>query len=410
MRRGRLIFGAATAMLLTMAGSADAQKMVVPGRATSMAEQQRALREANAQAASARAQSRRLDGQAMEATAEADKLAAQSAALAARIQQSEAEIRAGETRIAIVNQQIADQSARLAARQGPLIRLAAALQSLSRRPPVFALLQPGSLRETVHVRAVFDQVLPAIRRKTAALRAEIARSRQLRAMAVNARKSLEEGKIRLATQRVDLQKLETRKRVSARGLASNATLEAERATAMGERARDIGDLMQELEAAGDVRQRLADLPGPEPRPAAPGEARAPRQESAAAAAGHAPAYRLPVVGALVTGMGELSESGVRARGVGIATAPGAQVVAPAQGRIAFAGPYRGFGQIVIIDHGEGWSTLITDLGRLTVEVGETVRQGEPVGTTAQRANPVVTVELRRQGRPVDIVAVASARP
>ena len=84
------------------------------------------------------------------------------------------------------------------------------------------------------------------------------------------------------------------------------------------------------------------------------------------------------------------------------TQPGAQTVAPIAGRIAFAGPYRGYGQILIIDHGQGWTTLITGLHRVTAQVGDTVRQGDPVGITGQ-GRPTVTIELRRNGRPVDIV-------
>ncbi|EQB33016.1 murein hydrolase activator EnvC family protein, partial [Sphingobium ummariense] len=118
-----------------------------------------------------------------------------------------------------------------------------------------------------------------------------------------------------------------------------------------------------------------------------------------------PPYRLPVVGQLVTGMGEVNESGVRSRGLSIATQSGAQAVAPTAGRIAFAGPYRGYGQILIIDHGQGWTTLITGLHRLTAQVGESVRQGDPVGI-AGTGRPTITVELRRNGRPVDIVPLA----
>src|SRR3546814_16004786 len=76
-----------------------------------------------------------------------------------------------------------------------------------------------------------------------------------------------------------------------------------------------------------------------------------------------------VVGKVVTGLGELSESGVRARGLTILAQPLAQVVAPTRGRVAFAGEYRGYGRIVIIDHGNGWTTLLAHLDRLSVEVG-----------------------------------------
>ena len=115
-----------------------------------------------------------------------------------------------------------------------------------------------------------------------------------------------------------------------------------------------------------------------------------------------PPYRLPVVGQLVTGLGEVNDSGVRARGLTLAVQPSAQAIAPTAGRVAFAGPYRDYGQILIIDHGGGWTTLITGLHRLSVRVGDDVRQGDPVGVTDNRRSDII-VELRRNGRPVDIV-------
>lgn len=411
MKAGRIMFalGVAASALAVMSPLA-AERVVITGAATSLAEQQEALKQAQQQAAQSRRLSEQMDARAKSAKAQADRLNAQSAALAARIQQTEAELRAGVARIAIINRLIADQSARLAAKQGPLVRLIAALQSVSRRPPILALLQPGSLADAVHIRAAFSQVLPVIQQRTADLRADLARSRQLRALAVQAAVAMKLGQEKLAHQRIALNQLETEKRIAARGMASGANVEAERALALGERARDIGELMTELEAAGDIRSRLASLPGPELRPRIPGQIAAPAQDTATAARGGAtPTYRLPVVGVIVTGMGEVSSSGIRARGLTISTQPNAQVITPADGRIAFAGPYKGFGQIVIIDHGGGWVSLVTDLARISAQVGQAVSQGEPLGVAASTAHPTITVELRRQGRPVDILAMTGAR-
>src|SRR3546814_11850496 len=108
-----------------------------------------------------------------------------------------------------------------------------------------------------------------------------------------------------------LRQLEVRKRVASRALTSNANLEADRAIALGEKARDIVDLMDQLRVSGNVREELAQLPGPVLRPPRPGQAAPPDAEAVEAHSGP-PAYRLPVVGKVVTGLGELSESGVRA--------------------------------------------------------------------------------------------------
>src|SRR3546814_8160638 len=78
--------------------------------------------------------------------------------------------------------------------------------------------------------------------------------------------------------------------------------------------------MDQLRVSGNVREELAQLPGPVLRPSRPGQAAPPDAEAVEAHSGP-PAYRLPVVGKVVTGLGELSESGVRARGLTILAQP-----------------------------------------------------------------------------------------
>ena len=405
MKRGTIISGALCgflALAATRLTAADDGAIILPGTAgTTLAQEQAALKAARRQSDEARDRSARLEQQASAARDEAEQVRRRAAATAARIQQAEADIQAAQARIAIITRMQRAQAARLAARQEPVVRLTAALQMMARRPMALTLVQPGSVTDAVHMRAVLGQILPVIQQRTAGLRAELARSRALRATAQQAASALTQAQADRRERQAALAALETQKRVAARDYRANAGLESERALALGERARDIVDLMDRLEQAGDLRERLAALPGPLLRPDRPDQAGAPQPETTRAASGPPP-YRLPVIGQLVTGMGEFNDGGVRSRGLSLVTQPGAQTVAPTAGRIAFAGPYRGYGQILIIDHGQGWTTLITGLHRVTAQVGDTVRQGDPVGITGQ-GRPTVTIELRRNGRPVDIV-------
>ena len=405
MKRGAIITGgllALVALAATRLPAADDAAIILPGTAgTTLAQEQAALKAARRQSDEARDRSARLEQQASAARDDAEQARRRAAATAARIQQAEADIQAAQARIAIIARMQRAQAARLAARQEPVVRLTAALQMMARRPLALALVQPGSVTDAVHMRAVLGQILPVIQQRTAGLRAELARSRALRATAQQAASALTQAQADRRERQAALAALETQKRLAARDYRANAGLESERALVLGERARDIVDLMDRLEDAGDLRERLAALPGPLIRPARPDQTGAPAPETVRATGGPPP-YRLPVIGQLVTGMGEVNDGGVRSRGLSLVTQPGAQTVAPTAGRIAFAGPYRGYGQILIIDHGQGWTTLITGLHRVTAQVGDTVRQGDPVGITGQ-GRPTVTIELRRNGRPVDIV-------
>ncbi|MFC0103385.1 murein hydrolase activator EnvC family protein [Sphingopyxis terrae] len=404
--RGPLLVVAAFAAIAGGA-LALAQSDVFDPAAIAARERQQLLA-AKAQSAAAMRRSAVLEAQAGAARDEADRLKKRSAALAARIQSAEADIDAAEARVALVSRRLADQQTRLAEQQQPLLALTASLQQLSRRPPVSVLAQPGSLRDMVHARAVLDAVMPVIQQRTAGVRQELARLRATQQQQRIALQALSASKAQLAERRDALTRLENEGRLRSRDLMSSAQLEADRALGLGEKARDIVDLMDALEADAAVRGELADLSGPLPRPADPARA-APQAAPTAPSASRdadlgAGAYRLPVVGRIVAGLGEVNDSGVRSRGITVATQPGGQVVAPAAGRVSFAGDYRGYGKIVIIDHGGGWTSLITGMIALSVSVGDTLDAGAPVGR-AGSDDSRITVELRRAGRPVDLVAM-----
>ena len=376
---------------LLLAGAASAQ---------SIDDERAELVRAKALSAAAQTRADRLEAKASVEVNEAEAAKAKAAAVASRIQSAEADISAAEARITLIERLRADQRARLAEKQKPAARLVAALQQMSRRPPALALVQPGSLTDIVHVRAVLAAIMPVLRARTAGLRAELEVGRRLRTDADRALASLANGQNRLKAQRATLVQLSNEHRRASQGFSNNAIVEQDRAVAMGEKARDIVDLMSVINQGAQVSERLASLDGPLQRPERPGDARAVPIESAQAATQTLP-YRMPVLGRVITGLGEVSSAGVRARGLTIATRPQAQVIAPAGGRIVFAGVYRGYGNIVIIDHGRRWTTLITSLSALDVGVGDSVVQGSPIGR-AGGERPTVTVELRRANNPVDI--------
>jgi septal ring factor EnvC (AmiA/AmiB activator) len=115
---------------------------------------------------------------------------------------------------------------------------------------------------------------------------------------------------------------------------------------------------------------------------------------------------MPVRGRLLTGVGEISDAGVHSRGLTLAIPAEAQANAPASGRVVYAAPFRGYGNVLIIDHGRGWTTVITGLARLDVARGAAVARGTSLGR-AGGSNPRVTVELRHAGRPVPLAQLLS---
>ena len=389
----------AIAILLPLAAAASlAQPAMVyeqPG------DVQQALAEAQSQGEAARQRAESLEAEAASATEAAERTARESAGAAARIQQAEAAIAADQARIGLVEQQRAALRARLAEKRRPLVRLTASLQRLARRPPVLSMLRPGSLRDAMYVRAILASMLPEVDRRTASLRAEIARSKALQEQARLAVVQLRAGEAEWRKRRQGLTALETRQRLALRTVSGVADREAERALALAERTRDLDGLADDLGKAGALRAELAALPGPVLRPVQPLAAQVGPETAATAAAGAGPAaYALPASGRLVAGFGESPQGLPRSRGIALAVRQGAQAVAPASGRVVFAGPYRGYGSIVIIEHSGGWTSLITGLAQLDARVGDRLVRGSPLGITGA-GRPVITLELRRDGVPVN---------
>jgi len=382
-------------LALIAVGAADAQQAQ---SYDSVDETVRALTAARAQSAAAKRRGDQLEAEAARVTQAADKTAHEAATIAARIQQSEAEIAAHEARITLINRQRIALRARLAEKQRPVVRLTAALQLMSRRPPALSLLHPGSVRDTMYMRAILGTILPQIRQSTASLRAEIDRGRVLQQAAQGAAQSLRASEGELGAQGLCM---------------GTADREAERALALAEQARDLSGLVDDLGRAGALREQLARLPGPVLRPDRPSESQVvsiegPSEQATAEQATGLPGYMLPVDGRLTAGFGDASPNAPKSRGITLAPRPGAQTVAPAAGRVVFAGPYQGYGSIVIIDHGGGWTSLITGLAQLDTSVGASLVAGSPLGI-AGPGRSLINVELRRDGVPVNPLEMVRGR-
>lgn len=403
--RGRVILtlsamfgvGAALAIALPASMAAPAIALIEPDEAEA------ALARATRESRLAESRASRLSREAEAATEAAQRTATEAAALAARIQQAEAGIEVARAQLTIAKDLRARLTAKLAIKQEPTARLVAALQTAARRPLALSALQPGSLTDVVHVRAVLATAVPQIRERTAALRGELDRGRALEAQAAQAITRLRDGETALRERRSQLATIEQQQRIASRTARGAALREAERALALAEDARDLDELVDKLGEVAALRRELAALPGPVLRPDNLAAALPPTAADApVSSASTLPPrdFQLPVQGRTLIGFGALRDSGLASTGLTLAPVKDAQVVAPGRGRVAFAGAYRGFGRIVIIEHAGGWTSLVTGLDRVDVAVGDTVIGGSPLGRASGAGQPV-TIELRGDGKPVN---------
>jgi murein hydrolase activator len=362
--------------------------------AQNVGDEQAALRAAKAKALAAEARSEDLRQEASNASRAADRIVAQRAVLSAEIDAAAAQIEAANARIALINSRQRKQRAMLGEASEPMLRLNTALQQMTRQPTALMMAHPGKQSDYVHLRAIMATIEPNIRARTAALRQQITIQKEMRSQEYLALQSLKDARKQLSSRKTSLARLEGSSRTRADSLSANAAIEFEQAIAQGEQARDIVERIDTMRMSGETAASLAALAGPLLR------------EKAARPADNALArvYQLPRYDSLTAGFSELSATGYRERGVTLLVEEGEKIAAPAAGKIIFAGIYRSYGQIVIIEHGSGWTTLLTNLGSLNVNKGQMVQQGAILGN-APETKPEIGVELRRNNRPMDITAM-----
>lgn len=349
------------------------------------------LQQAQAELRAAETDLGRLEKAAKSAEDEVARLATERQAAAAAITASEARISAADAEAKLANALVADRAARLARRQAPVAALLTGIISMGRRPPLMSIADSSSLDELVRLRLLLNTTLPVIRARSAGLSAELAESRRLQASAARARDALADARKQLQDRQQRFAELEAKavERATQLGAGVVGASDVMIATAEG------GALMaSEASRRHEGLQLAAVLGALPPAPVRPGTA-----------AGPAPpiAYRLPVVAPVVEGAGAVSNSGIRSRGIALAAYRGQQVLAPADGVVAFAGPFRRHDGVVIIDHGGGWMTLMTGV-RIGMRQGDQVRLGRPLG----RALGAMTVELSINGTAVSAALIAGS--
>lgn len=341
-----------------------------------------AVKEARAEQAAAEKQATRLEALASKAQNEAERLRARQQAAAQQIEAAEARITTEEAQVRLASAYVMHSQRRLAEEQRPVASLLAGLAVMGRRPPLIALADRQSTDELVKVRILLDSTLPVIRSRASHWSAELAEAERFKKSAVDARAALMRSRQELEARRAKFAGLEQQALQQAAAAGGQALNAGDVALAAAE---DV-ERLRGARAAGQTayvlaRQLAAEDPAP-PRPAA-ADGRAPALPFA---------YQLPADARVTEGLGSVNASGVRSRGLTLATSRGVPVSAPADGVIRFSGPFRDYDGVLIIDHGGGWMSLIVNVSS-DLRPGQRVSRGAVVG---QALGPL-QVELSQNG-------------
>jgi murein hydrolase activator len=351
-------------------------------------------------------------------------LAQKSVEIAQTIQSREAAILAAEDRLRNIEGETLRLKSDLAGRRASIARLLAGLQLIERNPPPALVVEPHDVLAALRGAMMFGSIVPELKAEAVKLSRELARLDELRTRTADEQARLKDNLARLSQARAELTGLQARKKALLAATGERLNAEKARAEELASKAKDLKQLLASLEAER-LKREAAEA---EARAKAKAEAEANAQAKLKAeedAKAQAEAEELarreaervrqprvafattrgrlqyPAQGKIIKAYGSSDGFGGKTRGVFVATRAGAQIISPADGHIEFAGPFRSYGQLLILNAGGGYHVLLAGLGEITAEQGQFVRAGEPVGIMETRAVPgIATSDQVQDGRPV----------
>ena len=344
-----------------------------------------------------------------------------------KVQKRESEVSDLEQTLVALAELEAAKEATLTAERADLAQVLMALQRLSTRPRQFALFSGNRVIDEARALRLLSLITPALDARARAVRSELNELKEL-GDEMNARRDELNAAISgLATENERLNELLAAKASLRRLTQAERVAAARRLAGLAEQSRTLQDLIQRL---GDSRPGASAGTGAAAAAAPADQAESgPELASAEIPTGAKSANQrpfpanfigvvAPARGKLVRRFGTSTETEGQMKGALIETRPKAQIVAPFDGRIVFEGPFRSYGEILIIEHAGGYHTILAGLDRVEAEIGQWLEAGEPVGRMGQTGElgpgqstpgrPRLYVELRQGGQPIDPAPMLSA--
>jgi len=416
----------AAALLLAAAPGAAQTSRPEPPTPEQRTEREQELRNAEEQLRKSQAENAQLAAEIAQIRSDRAKLNADLVLTSQRVQDAESKAQAADRRLAALAATETALRTSLETRRATIVEVLASLQRLGRKPPPAVLVQPEDMLRAIRTSMLLGAVLPELRLEAETLVEDLGSLVRTRAAQADERDRLATESERL---RVDRQRLAALIAARQERLESSETRQVDERRRVQQLARDAQSLKEliarmdaEIAAASRTAQASRAVPPPGQNPAqaaalAPGALRdLARLQPKVAFADTKGTLLLPATGSLVKSFGASDGLGGRETGMAIETARFALVTTPVDGWVSYAGPYRSYGHVLIINAGGGYHIVMTGLERVNVETGQFVLAGEPVAAmggsaagaladvstrAASADGPVVYIEFRKDGAPID---------
>jgi septal ring factor EnvC (AmiA/AmiB activator) len=334
---------------------------------------------------------------------------------ATRIRDLERKIAAIEAKLKPLDADEARVRASLDSRRATIAEVLAIMQRMGLHPPPALMVSPEDALQSVRSAMLLGSVLPQMRERMEALARDLGELVRLRKEIATERDSLKTEVASIEADRTRMAALVGERQKQQAEREASLAAERSRAVDLARQANSLQDLITKLEAGLDKESRAARQAA---RPDAssvqgPGLGRDPgRLAPAVNFASLKKHVQLPVNGVKIRDFGAPDSTGGAERGLSIATRAGAQVTAPADAWVVYAGPFRSYGQLLILNAGGGYHLLLAGMERISVDLGQFVLAGEPVATMGSGSHiaailatgssqPVLYIEFRKDGAPID---------
>ncbi|MEA2886074.1 MAG: murein hydrolase activator [Bradyrhizobium sp.] len=339
--------------------------------------------------------------------------------IAARVRGVETRIGDAEARLRPLDAREQQIRSSLDSRRSEIVEVLAALQRAGRRAPPALLVRPEDALRSLRTAMLLGSVVPEMRAQAERLVGDLSELIGLRKTIAAERDQLAVDRDKLKGDQVQLASLVDERQRKQSAIEKDMEAEGARALALSRQADGLQGLIAQMEQDLKSAAKAAQTASLQGTPAAlngkpnlkalkdPG-----RLSPAIAFASARGLFALPVNGVRIRDFGGSDGVGGAEKGISLATRAGAQVTTPCDGWVVYAGPFRSYGQLLILNAGGGYHVLIAGMERISVNIGQFVLTGEPVatmGTTSQVASilaanasqPVLYIEFRKDGTPID---------
>jgi len=339
--------------------------------------------------------------------------------IAAQVRGVETRIGDAEARLRPLDSREQEIRGSLDSRRSEIVEVLAALQRAGRRTPPALLVRPEDALQSLRTAMLLGSVVPELRARAEKLADDLTELVTLRKTIATERDRLAIDRDKLREDQTRLAALVEERQRQQSSIEKDLEVEGARAIALSRQVDSLQGLIAKMEqdlksaaeaaAAANLQGTPATLNGKPNLGALKDPARMSPAIAFASAKG---LFAMPVNGVKIREFGASDGAGGVERGISLATRAGAQVTTPCDGWVVYAGPFRSYGQLLILNAGGGYHVLIAGMERISVNIGQFVLTGEPVATMGSRSQvasilaanasqPLLYVEFRKDGTPID---------